>query len=324
MNKSMKTEIRETGIEGLDQTLEGGIPEGHVVLLTGESGTGKTVLSMQWLFDGWKKFGRPGIYISVTEPFTKAIKNIASMDFYDRDPLESGDLRFTDLRSMIELMDFGAKGEEIDRDDIDELVERIEELVDETGARRMVLDSITAVGYMIDDTELFRYLIFRLGTVLSGKGCTVFLTSEARNGSTPFNVEDFISDGILNLTYTQGEQAVIRKMEVRKMRGVDFRSGNMFFDISSKGITVYPKIPVERRISKTDFQKRKNTGVEGLDEMLQGGYPEGHIILITGNTGTGKTTFCMQYLAEGVEDGENCVFVNLEEPLPQVKKTAKA
>ncbi len=324
MNKSMETEIRETGIDGLDKTLEGGIPEGHVVLLTGESGTGKTVLSMQWLFEGWKKFDHPGIYISATEPFTKAIRNIASMGFHDREPLESGDLRFTDLRSMMDLMDFGAEDEGVDREDIDELVDRIEELVDETDARRMVIDSITAVGYMVDDTELFRYLIFRLGTVLSGKGCTVFLTSESRNGSTPFNVEDFISDGILELGYKQGEQRVIREMEVRKMRGVDFRSGNLFFDISSEGITVYPKVPVERRISETDFQKRKTTGIAKLDEMLKGGYPEGHIILITGNTGTGKTTFCMQFLAKGVEEGENCVFVNLEEPLPQVKKTAKA
>ncbi len=320
----MEIKVRKTGIDGLDNTLEGGIPEGHVILLTGQSGTGKTVLSMQWLFEGWEKYEHPGIYVSVTEPFTKAIKNIRSMGFFNRASLESGNLRFTDLRSMMDLMDFGKTGEEVNRDDVDELVEIIEDLVDEAEARRMVIDSITAVGYMIDDIELFRYFIFRLGTVLSGKGCTVFLTSESRNGTTPFNVEDFISDGILDLDYTQGEQSVIRKMEVRKMRGIDFRSGNIFFDITAKGVTVYPKIPVERRISKTDFQKRKTTGIEKLDEMLKGGYPEGHIILITGNSGTGKTTFCMQYLADGVEKGENCVHVNLEEPLTQVKKTAKA
>lgn len=320
----METKIRKTGIDGLDKTLGGGIPEGHVVLLTGQSGTGKTVLSMEWLFKGWERFGHPGIYISVTEPFTKAIKNIASMDFHDREPLESGDLRFTDLRSMVELMDFGEDGEKVSRDNVDELVDRIEELVDQVGAKRMVIDSITAVGYMIDDTELFRYFIFRLGTVLSGMGCTVFLTSESRNGTTPFNVEDFISDGILDLNYKQGEQSVIRKMEVRKMRGIDFRSGNMFFDISSDGITVYPKIPVDRLASKTDFHKRVSTGIGKLDGMLNGGYPEGHIVLITGNTGTGKTTFCMQFLTEGLKSGENCVHVNLEEPLSQVKKTAMA
>ncbi len=324
INDSKGINVRKTGIGGLDESLEGGIPEGHVVLLTGQSGTGKTVLSMQWLFGGWEKYQHPGIYVSVTEPFTKAIKNIRSMSFFDKSSLESGNLRFTDLRSMMDLMDFGATEGEVNRDEVDELVEKIEELVDETGARRMVIDSITAVGYMIDNTELFRYFIFRLGTVLSGKGCTVFLTSESRNGTTPFNVEDFISDGILDLTYTQGEQSVIREMKIRKMRGIDFRSGSVFFDISAEGFTVYPKIPVERRISKTDFQKRKNTGIEKLDEMLKGGYPEGHIILLTGNSGTGKTTFCMQYLAEGVENGENCVHVNLEEPLTQVKKTAEA
>lgn len=324
MTDVMKTKIRETGIDGLDRVLEGGIPEGHVVLLKGESGTGKTVLSMQWLFKGLEKFDHPGIYISVTEPFTKAIRNISSMGFYNQKFVESGDLRFTDLRSMIELMDFGVKDKEVKREDIEKLVDRIEELVDETDARRMVIDSITAVGYMIDDIELFRYLIFRLGTVLSGKNCNIFLTSESRGDSTPFNVEDFISDGIIKMDYIYGEQAVIRKMEVEKMRGVDFRSGTVFFDISSDGITVYPKIPVERRIAKTDYENRKETGVEKLDEMLRGGYPKGHITLVAGNTGTGKTTFGMHFLVEGMENGENCIFVNLEEPLQQVKKSAKA
>jgi len=316
-----EVEVRKTGINGLDNILGGGIPEGHVVLITGESGTGKTVLSLQWLFEGWAQFEDPGIYLSVTEPFTKAIENVSTMDFYDQAPLESGGLRFTDLRSMVELMDFGISGS-VSKEDIEELVNRIEGLVDKTGARRMVIDSITAVGYMIDDTELFRYFIFRLGTVMSGKNCTIFLTSESRNGSTPFNVEDFISDGIIHLDYTHGEEAVIRKMEVRKMRGIDFRSGNAFFNITSDGILVYEKIPVERKLVGTDFENRKKTGVEELDKMLDGGYPEGHIILVTGNSGTGKTTFCMQFLVEGIKNGENCVFVNLEEPLQQVKKTA--
>lgn len=322
MNKAMETKIKKTGIDGLDETLGGGIPEGHVVLLTGRPGTGKTVLSFQWLFEGWKKLEHPGIYIAVTEPFTKAIKNIASMDFYDRDPLESGNLSFTDLRSMMGLMDFEMEDGEWDRENINGLVNRIEELVEESDARRLVIDSITAVGYMIDNTELFRYFIFRLGTVLEGKNCTVFLTSETRNGSTPFNVEDFISDGIINLDYTQGEETMLRKMEVSKMRGVDFQSGSVFFDISSEGITVFPKSLIEKRVAKSDFEKRKNTGIDKLDKMLQGGYPEGHIVLITGNTGTGKTSFCMEFLNQGLQNGESCIFINLEEPVPQVRETA--
>ncbi len=322
--KEMETNVLETGLEGLDKTLMGGIPEGHVVLLTGESGTGKTVLSMQWLFEGVKEYDSPGMYISVTEPYSKAIKNVSSMGFYDEKFVKSGDLRFTDLRSMVQLMDFGRKGEKTKREDVEELVDRIEELVEETEAKRMVIDSITAVGYMIDDIELFRYFIFRLGTVLSTKNCTIFLTSESRDGTTPFNVEDFISDGIINLTYDHGEESVIRRIEVNKMRGIDFRSGTVFFEIGNDGITVFPKVPIERKIASTDFQKRKKTGIEKLDEMLGGGFPIGHVILVTGNTGTGKTTLCMEFMIEGLEKGEKCIFVNLEEPLPQVKKTALA
>lgn len=321
--EKLDREINETGITGLDNVLKGGIPEGHAVLLEGEAGSGKTVLSMQWLFEGPKDHNAPGVYIAVTEAFTKAIQNIRSMNFYDRSLLSSGDLHFTDLRSMVDLIGFDNDGlEEIDRKDIEKLVDKIEEIVKDAGAKRLVIDSITALGYRIDDIELFRHFIFRLGTIMSSLNCTLFLTSEARNGSSPFNVEDFISDGIINLTHTSGEQKMVRFLNVKKMRGINYRSGSVNFEISSDGVTIYPKVPVPNKVAKTDFETRKGTGIEKLDEMIGGGYPRSHIILMTGNTGTGKSTCAMQFLIDGLKKGEKSLFVNLEEPLTQVKKTA--
>ncbi len=318
-------QVNDTGIKGLDEVLQEGIPEGHVVLLEGSAGSGKTVLSMQWLFEGYKEQNSPGVYIAVTEAFTKAIQNISSMDFYSQDLLSSGDLHFTDLRSMEDLIGFDNNGlEEIDRDEIEKLVGKIEKVVKDADAERLVIDSITALGYRIDDKELFRHFIFRLGTIMSSLNCTVFLTSEARNGSSPFNVEDFISDGIITLDHTPGEQSMVRFLNVKKMRGIDYRSGSVNFEISSEGISVYPKVPVPNKIAKTDFKTRKETGVKKLDEMIDGGYPRGHVILLTGNTGTGKSTFGMQFLFDGLENGEHSLFVNLEEPLKQVKKTAES
>jgi len=314
--------IKKSGIVGLDKILEGGIPQGHVVLVQGEAGTGKTMLSMQWLFEGWREIEDPGIYIAVTETYQKAIRNISDIDFYDQEAVKEGKIKFTDLRSMTQIMEWGE--EKIKKEDVEELVGRIKDLVERTGSKRLVIDSITAIGYIIDDKELFRYFIFRLGTVLDTLGCTVFMTSEGRENKSTFSIEDFISDGIIQMNQIPGEQRMIRNINILKMRGVDYRSGKVVFDIDNNGVTIFPKIPVERDIARTDFEKRKGTGVEGLDEMIGGGFPIGHIVLLTGNTGTGKSTLGMEFLKDGLQQGEHCVFVNLEEPLTQIKKTAEA
>ena len=107
-----------------------------------------------------------------------------------------------------------------------------------------------------------------------------------------------------------------------KFRGAGFRSGTVEFEITDQGLLVYPKIPVENVVAKTDFQVRKRFGVKGLDDILGGGIPQGHMILVSGNTGTGKTMFGMEFLRQGIAEGENTVFVALEEPIEQIKKTA--
>jgi len=314
--------VKKTGIAGLDKVIEGGIPKGHVILIQGEAGTGKTILSMEWLFNGWQKFNENGIYIAVTETYQKAIKNMSDLEFFEIDAINEGNVRFTDLRSMTQILGWENK---VEKKDVEELVKQIKKLVKESKSERLVIDSITAIGYVIDDKELLRYFIFRLGTILETLNCTLFLTSEGENNKkSTFSVENYISDGIIKMEQCMGEQRMIRHLNVTKMRGVEYRSGKVVFEINSKGMNIFPKIPVDRKVAKTNFKKRKSTGVPGLDDMIGGGYPEGHIILLTGNTGTGKSTFGMQFLVEGMKEGEKCVFVNLEEPLTQVRKTGES
>ncbi|MFP4002097.1 MAG: ATPase domain-containing protein [Thermoplasmata archaeon] len=314
--------IQKTGIPGLDKILGNGIPEGHVVLIQGDAGSGKTMLSMQWLFKGWEEEKTPGLYIAGTEAYQKAIRNIQDIGFFDEKYLNEGYIRFTDLRSMTQIMGWGQ--EDMRKDNVEELINRIKELVEKNGTKRLVIDSITALGYIIDNKELFRHFIFRLGTIMDTLGCTVFLTSEARESTSQFQIEDFISDGIIHMEQVPGEQRLLRHLNIQKMRGVEYRSGKVAFIIDTDGITIYPKIPIDRQLAKTTFKERKSSGVSGLDEMLGGGFPEGHNILFTGNTGTGKSTLGMEFLREGLKNGEVCLFVNLEEPLEQVKKTAEA
>jgi len=133
-----------------------------------------------------------------------------------------------------------------------------------------------------------------------------------------------VADGVIELSLIKGQQQFLRRMFVIKLRGTCFRSGIVEFEITDHGLVVYPKIPIEKVAAKTDFQVRKRFGIKGLDDILGGGIPQGHMILFSGNTGTGKTMFGMHFLKQGIDDGENGVFVALEEPVEQVKKTALA
>src|SRR3989338_1258419 len=115
---------------------------------------------------------------------------------------------------------------------------------------------------------------------------------------------------------------MIRKLNVIKMRGINFRSGAVIFNITSDGIVLYPKIPVERGVASTEFKHRLSTGIKRFDKIVGNGFPEGHMIMYAGNTGSGKTTFGMQFLIAGLKKGEAAVFLALEESASQIKKTA--
>jgi len=120
----------------------------------------------------------------------------------------------------------------------------------------------------------------------------------------------------------KGENKVVRSIEIIKMRGLSYRSGEVNFEIIENGIIVYPKIPIDLNLAKTSYKNRVSIGIKKLDEMIGGGIPEGHVILLGGNTGSGKTTIAMQFLQCGFERKESGVYVALEESPTQIKKTA--
>jgi len=307
-----------TGIPGLDEILNGGLPKHTLTLLTGTSGTGKTLLSLQWLFDGVKQ-GENGIYISITEPLFMAVRNIESMKFYDRKAIEQEKLRLYDLKEGL-----GLNSEKIDSQSI---LRHIEKCVKENSAKRLVIDSITAVLYTINDKAKIRHFIFELKKVLATLGCVTILTSEVSETSkySAYGVEEFVSDGIISLSNIIGENQIIRNLQVIKMRGIDFRSGAVIFDINSSGLLLYPKIPIDRTVATTEFKIRVSSGIKELDALCDGGpdgFPQGHVIMVAGNTGSGKTTFALHFLIDGLKKGESSVYVALEESSSQIKKTA--
>jgi circadian clock protein KaiC len=165
-----------TGIQAFDEILDGGFPKGAVVLLAGSSGSGKSIFSFQWLFEGIKK-QENGVYISLTEPLFKIVENLEKMEYYNREAIEQEQLKIIDIRDQFRTSDYKSEA----------IIDFIEKIVKETNAKRLCIDSITAIAYHYNDKSKIRTFIFELGTILATLGCTTILTSEVAK-----NLQNFL------------------------------------------------------------------------------------------------------------------------------------
>lgn len=312
-----------TGIPGFDQVLQGGLPEGRIMLVVGSSGTGKTVFAHEFLYRGATEYGEPGVFVTFEERPDDIARNVAGF---------GRDLDSLVRDRQLAFVDFTA-GEaefptEIGADyDLTPVLLRVERAVERIGARRVVVDSMANLFARFANGRAVRHVFQRLCDRLRDLGVTTVVTAEkAEQGSgfSRYNVEDYVADGVIDLELRYGQQQMTRVMTVRKVRGVYYRSGAVQYEIGADGLQVYPKIPVDRSLAKVDFRRRKRFGIERFDDLLDGGIPEGHVFLISGNTGTGKSSFCMHFMHSGLEAGERCVYLALEEPSGQILNTGLA
>jgi len=236
-----KRELCSMGIGELDSQMSGGIPSGSTVLVTGCSGSGKTTLCMQYLFSGAQK-GERGVFFTITEPLFKLTKNLEGFSFYDKSLIESGMVNIIDLRIISERL--GLDTEKYTVDDAGALLDILKDIADELGVKRLVIDSITALCYRLQTREMIRDFIFRLGTSLAVMNCTTLLTSEVPPQTYKFSqyeIEEFISDGIIFVGDIDRRGDLIRTLQVVKMRGTAHSRTKFSMNISAeRGIELIP------------------------------------------------------------------------------------
>jgi circadian clock protein KaiC len=228
-------DLVETGVRGLDEILTGGIPRGHCVLLAGSCGTGKTVLCQQFLFNGANN-GESGVYISLAEPSDKIRKNMSSFTFCDEKAIEDGRVRIIDMTQDVRL-----KG--LDFENVEGLVEVVKDIIVETNAKRVVIDSITALCENIGDKAKIRDFILEMGFQLMYLGCTTIMISEIPPQTFKYSVygiEEFIADGVILLTDFERKGDLIRALQVIKMRGVAHSRNKQVMKILDEGVNLLP------------------------------------------------------------------------------------
>jgi circadian clock protein KaiC len=306
----MTLERISTGIASLDALIEGGIPRGSTVLVAGNPGTGKTILTTHFLYEGLSK-GEAGVYVSFSE---------SKKQFYDN--FERFGMRFLDFEkdNKFAFLDFAS----VNKDGIGDALEEVIDISRNLGAKRIVIDSFSAIVLAFDNISEARITLHVvLGKMLRSEGITNMLIVEVPIGSHSIGsgMEEFVADGIIQLE--QGTtDAVPATLKVVKMRATSLNREPHVSLIGEKGMVVYPKQPF-KMIFPTSTDRIK-TGIPGLDRRVQGGFLKGTTTILAGASGTGKTTFGFQFVAQGVLDGERSIFCSLEESPAEIRSMAQS
>ena len=237
----------KTGIPGMDEILHGGIPERNVVLLSGGPGTGKSIFSQQFIWNGLG-MGEPGIYVALEEHPVQVRQNMAGFGWDVRKYEEEG------LFAMVDAFTAGiGRSKEYEKyivhdlTDIREFVDVLRTAVKDLGAKRVVIDSVTTL--YINKPAMARSIVMQLKRVLAGLGVTSILVSQISVGERGFGgpgVEHGV-DGIIRLDLDEIDGELKRSLIVWKMRGTSHSMRRHPFDITDEGIIVYPDKVLKRK-----------------------------------------------------------------------------
>lgn len=307
-----------TGISGLDQITNGGLPQGRPTLICGGAGSGKTLLGMEFLVMGIQQYDEPGVFMSFEERAGDLAKNVASLGF--------------DLPALIDANKLVIDHVHIERSEIEETGEydleglfiRLGYAIDSIGARRVVLDTIEALFSALTNAAILRAELRRLFQWLKDKGVTAIITGERGNNSlTRHGLEEYVSDCVILLDQRVNEQIATRRLRIVKYRGSAHGSNEYPFLLDEQGFTVVPLTSISLHYDvPTDFI---STGIKKLDDMLGGdGYYRGSTLLVSGTAGSGKSSVAAQFIDAACRRGERCLYFAFEESAAQIMRNMRS
>ena len=301
-SRPSKLSLLSTGVPGLNNVVGGGLPELSFNLIAGGPGAGKTTLAMQLLFAN-ATAARPGLFITLLgETSLKMLRYQQLFAFFD--PARVGkDVHFLNL------------SQETLEGNLDSVLARIIEEVDRLNPRVVVIDSFRS---LIREERMaalpgeLDHFVQRLALHLTTWEVTSFLIAEYSEHELR-NPIFTVADGIFWLSQEVNRNSVVRRLRVVKSRGTAPMPGLHTMKVTSAGVQVFPRSSERPADLHAPGRERLLTGVAGLDEMMSGGIPVGDSLVLAGPTGSGKTTFAMQFVAAGLRAGETAVIAIFEE-----------
>jgi len=307
MNPSVKIKCLKTGIPGLDLVLGDGLPEYSFNLIAGAPGCGKTTLAHQIMF-AMATANRPALYLTVLgEPPIKMLRYQQQFTFFDHDRIGAS-IQFANLSEQVLAGSF------------DQILQAIKQLLEERNPSYVFVDSFRSIvlSRHAEDANPARLQRFvqDLALLMTSSLATTFLIGEYEGATEPAALFT-IADGLIWLHQSVERDSMVRKLEIRKMRGGALLAGLHTFRIDRTGIKVFAPartLAAREHGGRAPVQPpRLSMGVPGLDTMMGGGLPSGYSLLVAGPSGSGKSVLAAAFLAEGVRCGEPGVIVAFEQ-----------
>lgn len=302
--------IASTGVSGLDDILNGGLKAGHTFLLEGNPGTGKTTIALRFLMEG-ARAGEPGLYITMSETEDELRDGAASHGW------EIGeDIAVFELAPPEHLLDAEQQQSLLYSGDLElgETTARIFEAVERCRPHRVVLDSLSEIRLLAQNSLRYRRQVLAIKHYFSRQNATVLMLDDMTSDPRDKTVHS-IAHGVIRLeelAFTYGAER--RRMRVMKYRGQAFRGGYHDFTIETGAVRVFPRLVAAEHRSDAAGTPH-SSGIAELDGLLGGGVDDGASTLILGPSGTGKTLLGLQFVAAAVEQGQRAAIFVFEEEL---------
>ena len=307
-----------TGIRGLDEITEGGLPCGRPTLVCGSAGSGKTLLASEFLVRGAREFKDPGVFMAFEESENELADNVASLGF---------DMRALEREKKLIIDHVHVERSEIEETgeyDLEGLFVRLGSAIDEIGAKRVVLDSLEALFSGLPNEGILRAELRRLFRWLKEKGVTAIITGEqGEKQLTRHGLEEYVSDCVIFLDHRVQNQVATRLLRIVKYRGARHGTNEYPTLIDETGLSVLPISSAG--LTYPVSTKRISSGVPALDEMLGGkGYFIGTSVLISGPPGSGKTSLAAAFADQVCRDGGRVLYWSSEESSDQLMRNMRS
>jgi circadian clock protein KaiC len=300
----------DTGIDGLDDILEGGLTRGHVYLLEGEPGAGKTTVGLQFLLAG-ARAGESCLYITLSETEQELREGATS----HRWSLDSA-IKVCELLPPESLLAGEQHQSLLYASDLElgETTAQIFEAVKRENPTRLVLDSLSEIRLLAQSSLRYRRQLLTIKHYFARIGITVLLLDDLTSEATDKTVHS-IAHGVIRLEeISPAYGAERRRLRVVKYRGQKYRGGYHDFTIDTGGVTVFPRLIAaehRQRLPRVSL----STGITAFDRLLGGGVESGSSTLILGPAGTGKSLIAVTFALAAIARGERAALFIFDEEL---------
>lgn len=321
-----KNNVTRTGIAGLDDVFQGGIPRSNTILVQGAAGTGKTLMGIEFIYQGVTQYDEPGIIVVFETNPDKLIRDSAPFGWT---------LEALQTKKKLKIIFTSPQVLEAELRSPNSLL--LEAAV-EMGAKRIFIDGIGLLSPAPDvgsrppilGAGSYRVLLLQLLEGMHRQNLTAMFSHEIGSldeSLATLESAGFLADTVIELTRDRRNRLGHRSVEIVKSRGQDYVPGKHTLRITAgKGLEVFRRVqaPVARNLDQpTSTAKRSVIGVQALDDLIGGGLFDGSTTMVVGISGAGKTVLGTQLLREGVvKEKKRGLLISLDEHPAQIIRNA--